>query len=192
MVSAIEHLVVMGVSGAGKTTMAEMLATQLERPFVDADDLHPAANIAKMSVGRPLNSSDRKPWLEAVRSWMSLRAAAGQSTVVACSALRQSYRDTLRRGVGDVIFIHLTADRSAIAERLDGRNGHFMPASLIASQFADLEHLTASECGMNIDVLGSPSAVLHRIIGSLDTVRAGARSAPPRMLAPATKHSGAK
>jgi gluconokinase len=127
-------LVVMGVSGCGKTTLGRALAERLGAAFVDADDLHPVANVAKMAAGQPLTDADRWPWLDLVAQALRDRAPV----VVACSALRRAYRDRLRRA-GDVRFLHLAAPQEVIAGRLAARQGHFMPPGLLTSQYATLE-----------------------------------------------------
>ncbi len=144
----MNRVVVMGVAGSGKTTVGRGLADALGVPFVDGDDLHPPANIAKMARGAPLDDDDRRPWLEAVGAWLAERPAG----VVACSALKRSYRDLLRTAAPGAVFLHLSADRDAIVERVADRPGHFMPASLVDSQFADLEPLGGDEAGATIDV----------------------------------------
>ncbi|MGH6958704.1 MAG: gluconokinase, partial [Caulobacteraceae bacterium] len=132
-------LVVMGVSGAGKTTLAKRLAARFGWTFQEGDALHPPANIAKMKAGHPLNDADRAPWLAAIGRWIDARAAAGEPAVVACSALKRAYRDTLARGRPQVRFVFIRLDEATIAERLAHRRGHFMPPSLLASQFDALE-----------------------------------------------------
>lgn len=142
-----EHLVVMGVSGAGKSTVARRLAALLDRAFAEADEFHSLQNVAKMSSGGSLSSSDREPWLDSIRDWMDERAAEGESTVVACSALRRAYRDRLRTAQGGVLFLHLVGTPELIRARMAARQDHFMPVSLIDSQFADLEPLSPAEDG---------------------------------------------
>lgn len=142
-------LVVMGVSGSGKSTVGAALAQRLGVPFADADDLHPAANIAKMSAGIPLDDDDRRPWLETIGRWLADHPEGG---VVSCSALKRSYRDQLRRHVTDLGFLHLDGTREVITRRQASRPGHFMPASLLTSQFATLEPLQPDEHGLVIDV----------------------------------------
>jgi len=131
-------VVVMGVSGCGKSTVAEHLAGRLAGDFLDGDSLHPAANIAKMSCGEPLDDQDRGPWLEAVRDATAERAARHGVNVVACSSLKRRYRDILR-GAGEVAFVFLDGSRELIAARMHERRGHFMPETLLDSQFAALE-----------------------------------------------------
>lgn len=143
-------IVVMGVSGSGKSTVAAALAQRLRVPFADADDLHPPANIAKMTAGIPLDDDDRYPWLEAVGRWLAEHCGSGG--VIACSALKRKYRDQLRRHCPTVEFVHLTGPPEVIARRQASRPGHFMPVALMASQFATLEPLGPDERGMTIDV----------------------------------------
>jgi carbohydrate kinase (thermoresistant glucokinase family) len=148
------RLVVMGVSGCGKSSLGAALATALALPFTDADHLHPASNRAKMAAGQPLTDHDRWPWLQAVGA--VLAADAG---VVACSALRRTYRERLRAAAGPVQFLHLVAPREVIAQRLAERQGHFMPVTLLDSQLATLEPLTPGE-GCTLDVSGPQDANL--------------------------------
>jgi gluconokinase len=143
-------VVVMGVSGSGKSTVGAALAQRLGVPFVDADDLHPEANIAKMAAGIPLDDDDRWPWLEAVARWLAGHRDTGG--VASCSALKRAYRDVLTHGAPSTVFLHLHGDRDVLAERVAARPGHFMPAALIDSQFATLEPLAPDERGHVIDV----------------------------------------
>lgn len=131
-------VVVMGVSGCGKTTIGQALADALGWPFLDADDFHPEANVAKMRTGVPLTDDDRWPWLDRLATEMTAINARGGSAVLGCSALKQAYRDRLARA-GDVRIVYLKGDRAAIEPRLAARAGHYMPASLLTSQFAALE-----------------------------------------------------
>ena len=130
-------VLLMGVSGAGKTTVGTMLASQLGWEFADADDYHPAANVEKMRNGIPLTDADREPWLESLRSLMVTWIAAGKSAVLACSALKQAYRDRLT--VGAVRVVYLKADRELLRERLLLRRGHYMKEGMLESQIATLE-----------------------------------------------------
>jgi carbohydrate kinase (thermoresistant glucokinase family) len=129
----------MGVSGSGKSTLGRALATRLDWPFQEGDDLHPPANIAKMSAGIPLNDADRAPWLSAVGDWIDRCSASGGGGVITCSALKAAYRRTLTLGRPAARLVYLEGSKALIAERMVRRAGHFMPASLIDSQFADLE-----------------------------------------------------
>ncbi|HEY2970227.1 MAG TPA: gluconokinase [Casimicrobiaceae bacterium] len=131
-------VVLMGVCGCGKSTIGRALATELDWPFLDADAVHPQANVAKMAAGIPLTDDDRWPWFDRVVAEMRRCAAAGKHLVVACSALKQAYRDRLASG-GSVRFVYLKGDAKTIGPRLAARTGHFMPPSLLESQFATLE-----------------------------------------------------
>jgi gluconokinase len=142
-------VVVMGVSGSGKSTVGAALAQRLRVPFADADDFHPAANIAKMTAGHPLNDDDRLPWLEAIGNWLADHSGGG---VMSCSALKHVYRDQLRKHCPTIQFLHLEGSPEVIGRRQASRPGHFMPASLMASQFETLEPLAADEQGVAIDV----------------------------------------
>ncbi len=167
---APEHVVVMGVAGSGKTTIAGLLAARLGVEYAEADRFHSAANIAKMSAGTPLTDADRAPWLAAIRDWLSDQADAGRPGVVTCSALKRAYRDELRTARGRVRFVHLTGSPELLAERMAHRSGHFMPTSLLPSQLATLEPLAPDEDGVTVDVAASPEeiadAVLARLAGS--------------------------
>jgi gluconokinase len=143
-------VVMMGVSGSGKTTVGAALAQRLRVPFADADDFHPEANIAKMSAGIPLDDGDRAPWLQAIADWLVEHSPTGG--VASCSALKRSYRDVLTRAAPHAVYIHLHGDRDVLAARVAGRPGHFMPAALIDSQFATLEVLQPDEIGAALDV----------------------------------------
>lgn len=143
-------LTVMGVSGSGKTTVGAALAQRLRVPYADADDFHPPENVAKMSAGVPLDDVDREPWLRAIGGWQAAHAAAGG--VISCSALRRRYRDVLRAAAPTQAFVHLAGTREVIARRVAGRPGHFMPVSLLDSQFATLEPLQPDENGLVLDV----------------------------------------
>jgi len=144
------QLVVMGVSAVGKSTVAAALAERLDLPWVDADALHPAENVAKMSAGTPLTDEDRWPWLDRVGE--VLVDGAGTGVVVACSALRRAYRDRIRRVAPQTRFVHLTGEEALLQTRSQARLGHFMPPSLLASQLATLEDLGADEDGVVVTV----------------------------------------
>ena len=155
----------MGVSGAGKTTVGIALAERLGLRFVDADDLHPAANVEKMAAGIPLTDADRWPWLAAVGD--ALAQADEPGLVVACSSLKRSYRDAIRAQAADVAFVHLTAPLDVLRERIGHREGHFMPASLLDSQLAILEPLAPDEAGATIDVSGTVAENVDAVVGAL-------------------------
>ncbi|MDK1472722.1 gluconokinase [Streptomyces sp. 549] len=162
---APDTVVVMGVSGTGKTTFGSLLAARLDVPYAEADDFHPPANIAKMSVGVALDDDDRRPWLDAVGAWA--RSRDGLGGVVSCSALKRAYRDRLRAVAPNVFFVHLAGDRSLIAARLHGRTGHFMPPDLLDSQFAALEPLGDDERGVTLSVEAEPPTLTERALGVL-------------------------
>jgi gluconokinase len=149
-------IVVMGVSGVGKTTIARLLAERIDAPFAEGDDFHSAANVAKMSAGTPLEDADRWPWLAAIGGWLRERQTAGTGGVVTCSALRRAYRDVLRAAAPGVFFVHLDGSEELVAERMGERSGHFMPQKLLRSQFATLEPLESDEDGTVVDVGGTP------------------------------------
>ncbi|GIJ80454.1 gluconokinase [Micromonospora phaseoli] len=153
------HVVVMGVSGAGKTTVARGVAALTGMTFAEADEFHSAANVTRMRAGVPLDDEARWPWLRALADWMAARHREGVSTVLACSALRRSYRDLLREGPPRVDFVHLDGPTEVIRERMSLRAGHYMPASLLDSQTATLEPLWPQEQGLVLD-LQLPSDVL--------------------------------
>ena len=155
-------VVAMGVSGSGKSTVGAALAQRLRVPFADADDFHPAANIAKMTAGEALDDDDRRPWLEAIGEWLTAHAEAGG--VMSCSALKRTYRDQLRRHAPAAEFLHLHGSREVIARRQASRPGHFMPASLLDSQFATLEPLAPDEQGQVVDVDQSIDAIVQAYI----------------------------
>lgn len=148
----------MGVSGSGKSTVGAALAGRMRVPFEDADDLHPQANIDKMSRGEPLDDTDRYPWLEAIGEWLVAHAGGG---VIACSALKRRYRDQLRHHCSDVVFLHLEGGRDLIEKRQASRPGHFMPSSLLTSQFSTLEPLAPDERGVVVDVGGSVDQIVE-------------------------------
>jgi gluconokinase len=147
-------IVVMGVSGSGKTTIGTALANALDVEYAEADTFHPQANIDKMTAGHALTDEDRAPWLEAIAGWIREHQATGG--VVTSSALKRRYRDVLRTG-GNVWFAHLHGDREILAERMKSRSGHFMPVSLLESQLADLEPLEPGEPGAIFDIRDTPA-----------------------------------
>lgn len=144
------HVVVMGVSGTGKTTVARALADQLGATFAEGDSFHSRANVAKMTAGTPLTDDDRWPWLRDIAQWTSDRAEAGESTVVTCSALRRAYRDLLRGRVASTCFVHLDAPEEKLLERMRNRS-HYMPPALLRSQLDTLEPLGDGEAGVTLD-----------------------------------------
>ncbi len=160
-------LVVMGVSGCGKSTVAGIVAGRLGWDLEEGDDLHPEPNVAKMAAGTPLTDDDRWPWLDRVAGWIREHTSSGRPGVITCSALRRRYRDRLR---GDhVLFVHLAGTRETIGHRLAARTDHFMPAGLLDSQLATLEPLEADENALVVDVAGKSAAELAEEI--LDRLR---------------------
>lgn len=162
------HIVVMGVSGTGKTSIAHALCDQLGWSFVEGDDLHPAENIQKMSAGIPLTDQDRAPWLARIATWIQEADARGQNTIVTCSALKRAYRDLLREAAPGILFLHLMGPRQTIADRMMQRKSHFMPTSLLDSQLATLEPLEADETGLLVDISGTPEEVLAEALKALE------------------------
>src|SRR5699024_6528513 len=154
------HIDVMGISGSGKSTVAAGLVRATGYAFAEADEFHPKANVAKMAAGHALNDQDRWPWLQALADWMTERAQEGTSTVMACSALRRSYRDVLRSGAHEVLFVHVDGSAEVIRERMNHRYGHLMSASLLDSHIATLEPLQADERGVGIEVAKRPEEVV--------------------------------
>jgi gluconokinase len=150
-------VVVMGVSGSGKTTVGELLAQRLRVEYGEADDFHPAANKQKMSAGLALDDDDRRPWLLAVGAWLAEHEDRG--AVATCSALERAYRDLLRAEAPSSVFLHLTATREVLADRMERRKGHFMPVSLLDSQLATLEDLQPDEPGFAVEATRPPDEI---------------------------------
>ncbi|MEU9741478.1 gluconokinase [Micromonospora chersina] len=161
------HVVVMGVSGAGKTTVARGISELTGLRFAEADEFHTEAHVAQMRAGIPLTDADRWPWLRALAGWMAERHAEGVSTVLTCSALKRAYRDVLRQGPAKVEFLHLDGAAQLIRDRLDRRVGHYMPASLFDSQQAILEHLGPDESGVVLEVAAPPEELVRRAVDLL-------------------------
>lgn len=151
------RVVVMGVSGAGKSTIARLLADALQVGFVDADALHPDSNIARMRAGIPLSDSDRAPWLRAVGVALT---EPPDGAVIACSALRRIYRDAIRESAPDAVFVHLNGSPDVLEERIWSRTDHFMPPSMLISQLSTLEPLESDERGGGVDIDASVPAVV--------------------------------
>lgn len=155
--ASAQHLVVMGVSGCGKSTVAEGLAAALGWPFDEGDQFHPQANIDKMAAHTPLTDEDRWPWLRILAGRIAAREREGCSSILSCSSLRRAYRDVLRTGAPRVRFLHLHGSRAVLAKRLGARTDHFFPADLLDSQFAALETLEPDEDGVVVDVALGPA-----------------------------------
>jgi gluconokinase len=160
-------LVVMGVSGSGKSTIADRLAARLGWRYEDGDRFHPPANVAKMSAGHPLTDEDRWPWLQAIADEIDRLSAAGQRAVIACSALKRSYRDVLVHGRDDVRIVFLNGTQDLIAKRLAARKGHFMPPDLLASQFKALEPPQPGERPITVSIDAPVETIVDDIIGQL-------------------------
>jgi gluconokinase len=161
------QVVVMGVSGTGKSTVGTAVADRLGWPFVEGDDLHPRSNVVKMESGEPLTDADRAPWLVAIRELAVEESAAGRSAVITCSALKRQYREALGEGGDEMFFVHLDADQDVLEPRMAKRERHFMPAALLTSQLDTLESLADDEDGTVVDV-GQPVdevvAEVHRAV----------------------------
>jgi gluconokinase len=160
-------LVVMGVSGSGKTTIGTMLADRLGWRYAEGDDFHPEDNVRRMAAGEPLTDDDRWPWLEAIGRWIDDRRAAGESGVVSCSALRQKYRDVLSEGRPEVRIVFLGGSRELIERRLAARRGHFMRAGMLDGQFAALEPPDPDEGAITVSIDATPAEVVDEILGRL-------------------------
>lgn len=165
------HVVVMGVSGTGKSTIAEAIAARLPGTLVEGDSFHPQANTDKMAAGEPLTDDDRRPWLQLLAQEIARLDEDGQTGVIACSGLRRIYRDWLREGVDELFFIHLDTAHDILVQRMSDRTGHFMPPSLLRSQFDTLEPLQEDELGAVVDVRHSPQDVVEESLTAL--ARAG-------------------
>jgi len=160
-------LVIMGVSGVGKSSVAQELAACLGWSFEEGDALHPAANVAKMHAGIPLTDADRQPWLERVAAWIDDQRAKKQPGIITCSALKRSYRQIIIGDRPEVRLIYLRGGRDLIAQRLAGRSGHFMPASLLQSQFDVLEEPDPGEDPLTVDVEPTAGQIAREIIRRL-------------------------
>lgn len=166
----LRPIVVMGPAGCGKSTIGGMLAERYEVDFIDADDLHPDVNKAKMAAGTPLDDADRWPWLRLVGKAMSTEIGLGRGVVVACSALKRSYRDALREAAPGAIFVYLDGSRELLTKRIGARTGHFMPSALLDSQLAALERLADDEVGVVVDIDASPEAIVEAALAALTQI----------------------
>jgi gluconokinase len=164
-------IVVMGVSGSGKSTVAAGLVERLGWEFAEGDDFHPPANVEKMRSGTPLDDEDRWPWLRDLAAWIGAHERAGESVVVTCSALKRAYRDVLREGHPSVWFAHVTADAELLRERVTHRAGHYMPSTLLDSQLALLEPLQDDEPGAGVSGAGAPEHVVTELLAALAAER---------------------
>lgn len=157
----------MGVSGSGKSTVGVLLAQALGAEFLEGDTLHSAQNVARMAAGVALTDQDRQEWLALLTERIAAARAGGRGLVVACSALKRAYRDTLRRGAPDLLFVHLTGAPELLARRTRQRTGHYMPASLLPSQLQTLEPPDRDERALTVDVRASPQAIVKSILARL-------------------------
>ena len=161
-------LVIMGVSGSGKTTIATLLAKKLGWVFRDGDEFHPAANVEKMKSGMPLTDEDRRPWLEAIARFIDEELARGTKTIVTCSALKRRYRDIIIDGRKGVRLIYLKGEKALLERRLAQRHGHFMPSSLLKSQFDALEEPGLEENPLIVSVDATPDQTVDHILAELE------------------------
>ena len=160
-------IVVMGVAGSGKSTVAAELARRLEWRFAEGDAFHPAANVAKMRVGTALDDDDRRPWLDAIAGWIAEQRRAGARCVVACSALKRAYRERLANGRDDVCFVYLRGSYDLVAQRMALREGHYMPLALLRSQFDTLEEPGTEETPIVVSIERPPAAITAEILRAL-------------------------
>jgi carbohydrate kinase (thermoresistant glucokinase family) len=177
--TGVPSIVVMGVSGSGKTTVGQALADRLGARFADGDSFHPAENVEKMAAGHALTDADRLPWLRTVGHYIKDVESERASSVVACSALKRTYRDVLREQAPDLFFVFLDGSRQVIHDRVVARNHEFMPPSLLDSQFASLEPLEADERGMRIDITSAPDEIVSHIEAELNRRSAELNHAEP-------------
>ena len=159
-----QRWVVMGVSGCGKSEIGRRLAGRLGIIYAEGDDDHPAANVAKMAAGSPLDDADRLAWLLVLQSKIKTAVEKDEGLVLSCSALKRRYRDLLRMGDPALIFVHLDGPRALIAMRMQARPNHFMPLSLLDSQFRDLEPLAADERGIRLDIRTAPDRLVDQVV----------------------------
>jgi len=164
-------IVVMGVSGSGKSTVAKLLVERLGWKFAEGDDFHPPANVEKMRSGHPLDDDDRWPWLRTLAEWIGEQERAGASCIVTCSALKRRYRDLLRDGHPSVWFAYVSAAPELIRERIERRSGHYMPSSLLDSQLATLEPLQSDEPGMTVSGVDPAEVVVDELLAALNRER---------------------
>ena len=160
-------VIVMGVSGTGKSSVAVQLAKRLDATFIEGDSLHSPENVAAMASGKPLTDAMRAPWLAAIAAEMRRLSATGQDAVITCSALKKAYRDTLRGGAPDALFVHLRGDRATLLQRMTARAGHFMPASLLDSQLTTLEPPSADENVVDVDIGQPLEAVVEQAMAHI-------------------------
>jgi carbohydrate kinase (thermoresistant glucokinase family) len=170
MLHAPFRVVVMGVSGCGKSTLGRLLAARMNLSFVEGDDLHSAVNVAKMAAGQPLTDEDRADWLQALSQGLRQAVTRDQGLVVACSALKKSYRDLLRQGAADLLFVHVQGSPEVLKQRMQQRTAHYMPPTLLQSQLAILELPQAGESALTLDMLTPPEQQCEQVIQHLQTL----------------------
>ncbi len=168
MSELVPAIVVMGVSGSGKTTIGQMLADELNRQFIDGDSLHPESNKNKMAAGEALNDQDREPWLRVIGEKLADGTQQGAPLVIACSALKRSYRDLIRSLEPSTIFVHLTGGSTVIRDRMNARSHEYMPSSLLDSQLATLELPTVDEAVLTADISNSPEDIVRKLVADLN------------------------
>ena len=168
-----QKVVVMGVSGCGKSTVGQQLAQALGVDYLEGDEFHPPANVARMAAGTPLTDADRAPWLQTLAARLQAAHAAGRGVVLSCSALKRAYRDVLRSGAPGLVFVHLSGSAELLAQRVGARQHHYMPAGLLASQLAALEVPGADEDTITIDIAEPAERIVPAVLAGLR-----ARSAP--------------
>lgn len=173
------HLVVMGVSGSGKSTVAALLSKKLGWEFAEGDEFHPEENVAKMAAGHALVDEDRWPWLEILADWTAERDARGEPTILSCSALKRPYRDVLRTGGEGTYFVLVHGDKGLLLERMQTRDDHFMPPSLLESQLDTLELLEADERGVVVDIANPPERIARMVLAQLDLWTGGPAAEGP-------------
>ncbi len=156
-------VVLMGVSGCGKSTVMARMVERFAWQSAEADDFHPAANVARMAAGHPLTDEDRWPWLRMLAAWIREREDSGENCVITCSALKRQYRDFLRDGLPSVRFVHLVVDPEVLTRRMQQRQGHFMPSSLLNSQLAAFEALEPDEAGFAVSGDSPPDRIVDEI-----------------------------
>jgi gluconokinase len=163
----VPPVIVMGVCGSGKSTVGAVLAQRLHAAFLEGDAFHPPANVARMAAGVALTDDDRRDWLRALSDELGAAARAGRAVVLSCSALKRSYRDTLRAQASDLALVYLRGTPQLLAQRMAGRQGHYMPPSLLASQLATLEPPQDDEHALTLDVAHDPQQLVHETLAWL-------------------------
>ena len=175
---SVNAVVLMGVAGCGKSTVGARLASELGATFLDGDDFHPPANVQRMAAGTALTDADRAAWLAALAERMAAGRTRGDRLVLACSALKRSYRDTLRQSAPDLALVHLAGTPALLAERLAARQGHYMPAQLLPSQLATLQPPQPDENGLTLDIAATPEQLVQAIVTHLEPTMSADNATP--------------